>query len=77
MSEPPPATTTADDHGAVEPAGPHNADEVEKPSVAPTQRAAGPLIPSVASDDLDVGWGEEANGRDDQWYQRERPPHWS
>lgn len=39
-----------------------------------------PAEPSRAADDGDVGWerpGEtEGSGRDDDWYRRERPPHW-
>lgn len=36
--------------------------------------------PARAPDDLDAGWERpddaEQSGRDDDWYRRERPPHW-
>jgi hypothetical protein len=39
-----------------------------------------PVIPDVALDDTDRGWGddlrERGSGRDEDWYRRERPPHW-
>ncbi len=37
-----------------------------------------PLVPDTSSDDGDEGWGSEAGGsggRDDEFYERERPPH--
>ncbi len=36
-----------------------------------------PVLPQTSSDERDVGWGDEHDGgrRDDEWYQRERPPH--
>jgi hypothetical protein len=36
-----------------------------------------PVLPAVASEDRDEGWGDEhdAGRRDDDWYRRERPPH--
>jgi hypothetical protein len=39
-----------------------------------------PVTPDVSLDDTDHGWGEDLResrgGRDDDWYRRERPPHW-
>ena len=37
-----------------------------------------PVIPDRSSDDRDEGWGGRGDGgdRDDEWYERERPPHW-
>lgn len=39
-----------------------------------------PVTPDVSLDDTDRGWGEDLResrgGRDDEWYRRERPPHW-
>jgi hypothetical protein len=34
-----------------------------------------PVLPSVSSDEVDLGWGDEPSGRDEDWYRRERPPH--
>lgn len=33
-----------------------------------------PVLPSRAAEDQDVGWGELPRDEDD-WYERERPPH--
>lgn len=36
-----------------------------------------PVLPEQTRDDTDDGWG--SSGRDgaaDEWYERERPPHW-
>jgi hypothetical protein len=37
------------------------------------------LLPEQTTDDTDVGWGDEraadAEVRDHDWYERERPPH--
>jgi hypothetical protein len=40
--------------------------------------AEAPVLPDRSPDDSDVGWGEQPGGRerDDDWYERERPPHW-
>ena len=39
-----------------------------------------PVIPDVALDDTDRGWGDDlrdrSGERDEDWYRRERPPHW-
>ena len=37
-----------------------------------------PVIPDRSSDERDEGWGGRGDGgdRDDDWYERERPPHW-
>lgn len=36
-----------------------------------------PVVPARSADDADVGWGDYPEpGRDDDWYERERPPHW-
>jgi hypothetical protein len=45
-----------------------------EPTARPTERDE-PVLPDVSSDELDVGWGDEPSERDDEWYQRERPPH--
>jgi hypothetical protein len=36
-----------------------------------------PVLPEVAQDDRDLGWGEDPHParRDAEWYRRERPPH--
>ena len=34
-----------------------------------------PVLPTVSSDERDVGWGDEPGERDEDWYRRERPPH--
>jgi hypothetical protein len=34
-----------------------------------------PVLPDVTRDERDEGWGDEAGGRDEEWYRRERPPH--
>ncbi|GAB4068738.1 hypothetical protein GCM10028777_28630 [Angustibacter speluncae] len=55
---------------------------VVRPGTGPTERAEPeqPAAPSRAADDGDVGWERpdetEGSGRDDDWYRRERPPHW-
>ena len=47
-----------------------------------TGPAEGPVLPDRSRDDLDVGWGDDPalgrdpGARDDDWYQRERPPHY-
>lgn len=34
-----------------------------------------PVLPDVSRDETNVGWGDDAGERDDDWYRRERPPH--
>jgi len=34
-----------------------------------------PVLPGVSRDETAEGWGERPDQRDDEWYQRERPPH--
>ena len=52
---------------------------VVRPGTGPQQPddAVGPVR---APDDGDLGWERpddaDGSGRDDDWYQRERPPHW-
>lgn len=52
---------------------------VVRPGTGPEQ-AQDPAVPTRAPDDGDVGWERpddaEGRGRDDDWYRRERPPHW-
>ena len=47
---------------------------------APVAPADRPVIPDVARDDTDLGWGDDVwsgrGERDEDWYRRERPPHW-
>jgi hypothetical protein len=61
-------------------------DEPPPASVNPAQpadsgRAQGQPEPSVfdepAAEDRDIGWGDHdrEDGRSDEWYRRERPPH--
>jgi hypothetical protein len=35
-----------------------------------------PVLPDVSRDETAEGWGEPPDARDDDWYRRERPPHW-
>jgi hypothetical protein len=37
---------------------------------------AEPVLPDQSREDTDEGWGEYPE-RDDDWLQRDRPPHWS
>ena len=41
-----------------------------------TPGAAEPGDGTPSPDDLDVGWGEQAPGSDDERFLREVPPHW-
>jgi hypothetical protein len=36
-----------------------------------------PVLPQTTDDERELGWGDEPGSgrRDDEWYQRERPPH--
>ncbi len=40
-----------------------------------------PVLPDITDDERPIGWGDELSGerdddgRDEQWYRRERPPH--
>jgi len=47
------------------------------PAGGPVDR---PVTPDVARDDTDLGWGDDLwsgrGERDEDWYRRERPPHW-
>jgi len=47
------------------------------PADAPA-RGEQPVLPDRSPDDTDLGWGERdgTGERDDDWYERERPPHW-
>lgn len=38
-----------------------------------------PLVPGASEDDSDVGWGESRPAKEfsDEWYEEQRPPHWS
>jgi hypothetical protein len=50
-----------------------------RPTVPPAApvREEPPVLPDRSPDDSDEGWGERGGGgRDDDWYERERPPHW-
>jgi hypothetical protein len=44
---------------------------------APARRPEPPVLPQVSRDEEDRGWGDRpsSDDRDDDWYQRERPPH--
>jgi hypothetical protein len=37
-----------------------------------------PVLPDQTRDDTDDGWGSSGtrDGAADEWYERERPPHW-
>ena len=48
-------------------------EQAPVPPVAPDEP---PVIPDRSSDDRDEGWGGDGGERDDDWYERERPPHW-
>jgi hypothetical protein len=45
------------------------------PPVADGSDDEDPVLPSVSRDEVDIGWGDEPSGRDEDWYRRERPPH--
>lgn len=32
--------------------------------------------PEQTRDDTDSGWGEDASGRSQRWWEEQRPPHW-
>jgi hypothetical protein len=68
----------ADDDGAAEfPRRRHR--RVVRPGTGPQQPEEHDAS-TPAPDDGDVGWERpgdaEQGGRDDDWYRRERPPHW-
>ncbi len=60
-----------------EPQGSQAPDEVQPPDEV-QQPDEPPVLPDRARDDSDEGWGGRGDGgeRDDDWYERERPPHW-
>jgi hypothetical protein len=33
------------------------------------------VLPSISSDEQDIGWGDDRSAYSDDWYQSERPPH--
>jgi hypothetical protein len=33
------------------------------------------VLPSVSSDERDIGWGDEPSDYSDDWYRSQRPPH--
>jgi hypothetical protein len=43
------------------------------PAPRPVER---PVLPDVSRDETAEGWGEAGEGRDEQWYREQRPPHW-
>jgi hypothetical protein len=45
------------------------------PTPVPRPSRDEPVLPDVAPDDTDRGWGDEPSQRDADWYERERPPH--
>jgi hypothetical protein len=45
-------------------------------SAAPSRRhPIGEVLPTVTSDERELGWGDEPSGYSDDWYRNERPPH--
>ncbi len=52
-----------------------DAGNTGQPPAQPRADGDEPVLPGVSSDERDVGWGDEAAGRDEDWYRRERPPH--
>ena len=46
------------------------------PASADAGPSAEPVLPDQSREDTDEGWGEYPE-RDDDWLQRDRPPHWS
>lgn len=50
----------------------------ERPAPAAPVQDDPPVLPDRSPDDSDAGWGERDGSaeRDDDWYERERPPHW-
>jgi hypothetical protein len=59
---------------------PATGENARRPHAEPAVDDGPPVLPDVALDDTDRGWGDDlreaGSGRDRQWYQRERPPHW-
>jgi hypothetical protein len=47
----------------------------QRPRHPPKPTDDEPVLPDVTRDERDEGWGDEARGRDEEWYRRERPPH--
>jgi hypothetical protein len=63
-----------------EQASEHESEPVSDPSRAhPAGDTAGdtepPVLPDITTDERRVGWGDEDDERDADWYRRERPPH--
>jgi hypothetical protein len=57
-------------------------DTTESSEQAPSSSAARArrhhdeeVLPSVTSDEQELGWGDEPSGYSDDWYRNERPPH--
>jgi hypothetical protein len=50
-------------------------DNAEPDGERSDRQPDGPVLPDVTRDEQDIGWGDEPNERDDEWYRRERPPH--
>ncbi len=50
----------------------------EQSAPAPAGGEEPAVLPDRSPDETDEGWGERRTGedRDDDWYERERPPHW-
>ena len=47
-----------------------------QPALPDAGPLAEPVLPDQSREDTDEGWGEYPE-RDDDWLQRDRPPHWS
>ncbi|MCE1177893.1 MAG: hypothetical protein LWW86_02505 [Micrococcales bacterium] len=68
--------------GGASPDGQSGADQARQSQgtrvVRPGESWAGPEGDAVdqTRDDTDEGWGEQAPGRDAEWYRSQRPPHW-
>ncbi|WP_372593528.1 hypothetical protein [Actinotalea sp.] len=74
-----PGGTPADEGAAAD-----EGQETERPRRRRHRRAVGGTVPpgpeprtnGPSPDDLDVGWGEQPSGSDDERFLREVPPHW-
>lgn len=86
MNSPPPAVDPASTRAAADPTVRQPArPEVEPPAPVTGAGSGDHAVPvdwrDRSTDDSDIGWGDDGggrgadDGRGDEWYLRERPPH--